>query len=156
MTIWRNPALWVVVSAVALFWLSDYALGTPLNRDVIDVAGIFFGLVMAIRLLPDAADRFLRGGGQKNWQLLLSNELFWIGWVAFCTWGLIYRAVERPEWMTYSPMNGFFKLVILGAGVVSFFATTETPTPMPATKIYYVAVGLAAGGLLGFVVAKLI
>ena len=156
MSLFRNPAFWVLTSAVALFWASDFALGTDLNRDVVDLIAMAFSFVMGCRLFADAADRFWRGGGQRNWQLLMGNFLLSWGWFTYSGWTFMARALERPVWMIESPLNGFFKFALLGGFVMTFFGTNDTPTPMPATKLYYIGVGLAFGLLAGFVVAKLI
>jgi hypothetical protein len=149
MTVLRNGAFWVLMSAIGLFWFSDMVLGTDLNRDVVDLVSIVFCTAMAIRLLPDAIDRFQRGASQKNWQLLISNMLFFSGWAVFSVWAFLYRGLEKPEWMAISPLNGFFRFWILGAAVLAFFSTTEMPTPMPATRVYYIGIGVALGVLIG-------
>lgn len=149
MSLFRNGAFWVFVSAISIFWFSDYVLTTPLNRDVVDVLGISFCSIMALRLLPDAWDRFVRGGSQKNWQLLMSNFLFFSGWAAFSAWAFAVRGFDRPEWMIESPLNGAFRAWILASAVLAFFSTTEMPTPMGPTKIYYIGLGVMAGILIG-------
>lgn len=150
----RNPAFWVLASAVTLFWSSDYALGTALNRDVIDLVAMAFSFVMGCRLAADAIDRFWRGGGQKNWQLLMGNFLLSWGWFTYSGWTFLARALDRPIWMIESPMNGFFKFVLLGGFVMTFFGTNETPEPLPASKLYYVALGIAFGGIGGVILAR--
>lgn len=154
MSFLKNQALWVALSAITLFWASDRILGTELNRDVVDWAAILFSLIMGTRLLPDAWDRFQRGGGAGRWQLLMSNVLFWYGFAAFCMWTLAVRGYDRPTWMVESPLNGFFKFWILGAAILSFFATSGAPAVLPPRRLYYVAVGVLFGILLGILVAK--
>lgn len=149
MTIWRNGALWAAASAIGLFWLSDAVLGTGLNRDVVDIVSIFFCTIMAGRLIPDAVDRFRRGGVQRNWQLLMSNFLFFSGWAMFSAWAFAVRGFGRPEWMIESPINGFLRFWILGAAVTAFFSTTEIPTPLNPTKVYYIVIGVLGGILIG-------
>lgn len=149
MSLLRNGAFWILASAIGLFWFSDLVIGTDLNRDVVDLLGIVFCSAMAIRLLPDAIDRFQRGGYQRNWQLLMSNMLFFSGWALFSAWAFMVRGLGRPEWMMDSPLNGFFRFWILGASVLAFFSTADMPAPLPASKIYYITIGLAAGVLIG-------
>lgn len=161
MSLFRNGAFWILASAVALFWLSDLVLGTPLNRDVVDILGIVFCSIMAMRLLPDAVDRFRRGGAQKNWQLLMSNFLFFSGWVFFSAWAFIIRGTQASdpalyEWMRASSLNGFFRFWILGAAVTAFFSTTEMPTPLAPTRIYYIGIGVLAGILIGVAGSQLV
>ena len=161
MTLIRNPALWVLISAIGLFWFSDWVIGTRLNRDVIDLISIVFCTAMAIRLLPDALDRFKRGAKQKNWQLLISNMLFFSGWAILSGWAFLVRGakVADPplyEAMAASPLNGFFRFWILGASILAFFSTTEMPTVMPASKVYYIGVGVLAGVLIGVAGSQLV
>lgn len=183
MTLLRNPAFWVLFWAVSLFWASDYALGTAANRDVIDLVSMAFSFVMGCRLMTDAWDRFNRGGGQRNWQLLMSNFLLAWGWFCFCGWTFLSRsfrqtyemaqdayatsglaadhaamqgAYETYQWMINSPMNGFFKFWLLGGFVLSYFATSEVPTPLAPTRLYYIGIGVAFGVLGGFIAARFI
>lgn len=149
MSLIRNGAFWILASAVALFWFSDFVLGTPLNRDVVDILGIVFCSIMALRLIPDALDRFRRGGSQKNWQLLMSNFLFFSGWAVFSVWAFAVRGFGRPEWMIESAMNGFFRFWILGAAILAFFSTTDIPTPMGPSRVYYIGIGVMGGILIG-------
>lgn len=154
MRILHNRAWWVLLSANALFWASDAVLGTTINRDVVDFASIAISLVIGLRLLPDAVDRFRRGGGQGRWQLLMSNVLFWFGWASFCTWTILVRAYDRPEWMAASPLNAYFKFWILSAGVLAYFATSDTPARLPPHRMYYVGIGVLAGVLAGLWLAQ--
>lgn len=154
MSLLRNGAFWVLASAIGLFWFSDWVLGTDLNRDVVDWIGVAFCSIMTMRLLPDAIDRFQRGGYQRNWQLLMSNMLFFSGWAVFSAWAFLVRAAKETDkatydWMAASPLNGFFRFWILSACILAFFSTSEIPTKLPASKVYYIAIGVAAGVLIG-------
>lgn len=150
-----NGALWVVLSAAALYWFAVWVLGTDAARDSVDIASIFMGLVLAGRLLPDALDRFMRGGSKNGWQLLLGNVLFLLGWVFFCAWSYVLRYENRPMWMVESPINGFAKYWILGGIVLSYFATSGEQTFRNPSRIYYVSIGLLAGVLIGVAVGRL-
>lgn len=169
MSIFQKSSFWVLVTAVALFWMADFALGTAANRDVVDWVSMAFAFIMGCRLLPDAIDRFNRGGGQKNWQLLIGNFLLAWGWFAYVAWTFVARGFRIDwelhqslaskatyEWMINSPLNGFFKFWLLSGFVMTFFGTNETPTTLPATKLYYIGVGLAVGILLGIIGTKLL
>lgn len=155
MSLLKNGAFWVLASAIGLFWFSDFVIGTDLNRDVVDLLGIVFCTAMAIRLLPDAIDRFQRGGYQRNWQLLMSNMLFFSGWAVFSGWAFIVRGMREAgntevyQALLTSPLNGFFRFWILGSALLAFFSTTEMPTPLPASKVYYIGIGVLAGVLIG-------
>lgn len=149
MSIFRNGATWVLLSAIALFFLSDAVLGTPLNRDVVDVAGMFFATLMALRLLPHVIEKFREGGGRQVGLLQMSNFLFYSGWAIFSAWAFLYRGLQRPEWMAESAVNGFLRFWILGAGLLAFFSTSEIPAPFAPTKVYYIAIGVLAGILIG-------
>lgn len=148
-------ALTIALTAVALYWAADYVLTTPVNRNVVDVASILIALVLGTRVLPDAWDavraRPIKGVGA----LIIGYVLFWYGWAAFCSWSFIYREWERPDWMAESPMNGFFKFWILSAGVLSYFATSRIPTPLPPHRLYYIVTGVVAGILIGLAAARL-
>lgn len=151
----RNSAFLVLVSAVAIYWAAVWVLGTDLARDSVDMTSIFMGIIVALRLLPDAWDRFSKGGGKPGWQLLMGNVLWLLGWVCFCTWTYILRNEGRPEWMVQSPVNGFFKFWILGGIVLSHFATQgEVPPFMTPTRVYYTAVGVVVGILIGIAASR--
>ncbi len=155
MSILSNAAFWIATSAVGLYWLAVWALGADLARDAVDWASIFMGVILAGHLLPDAYDRFTRGASRSGWQLLLGNVLWLLGWVCFCAWTYSTRALDRPEWMVLSPLNGFFKFWILGGIVLSYFATTgELHTFRNPGRLYYVVVGLIAGILIGVAAAR--
>lgn len=147
-------AVGVVVSAFAIFWLMVAVLGTPLARDTVDWAGMIMGTILAARLLPDAVDRFRRGGGRTGWKLLLGNVAFLMGWVSFCAWAYLVRDAGRPQWMIESPLNAFFKYWILGGIVLSYFGTSTPNEVMPASRVYYIAVGVVAGLLVGVWVGR--
>lgn len=157
----RNPAALALISAIALFWFSDYALGTSLNRDAVDLVGMAFSGFMGMRLMPDAIDRFKRGGGQRNWQLLMGNFLLYWGWFLFSGWAFMMRGVKVSDpamydWMAASPINGFLRFWILGGVALGFFATDDTPRPTTPTRMYYISIGVVGGVLLGFVLSKYI
>lgn len=147
-------AVGVVGSAFALFWLMVAVLGTPLTRDSVDWAGMIMGTILAARLLPDAIDRFKRGGGKSGWKLLLGNVAILLGWVAFCAWTYIVRDEGRPQWMIESPLNGFFKFWILGGIVLSYFGTSTPNQVMPPSRVYYIVVGVIAGLLAGVSIGR--
>lgn len=144
----------VVGSAIAIYWLMVLVLGTPLARDVTDWAGMIMGTILAARLLPDAVDRFKRGGTKSGWKLLLGNVAFLLGWVFFCAWTYITRGEGRPLWMVESPINGFAKFWILGGIVLSYFGTSTPSQVMPPHRIYYIAVGVVGGLLIGIWVGR--
>lgn len=130
--------------------MTDRVVGTPETRDAVDMGIIFMSLVVAFGLMPDAWDRLMRGGGRQGWQLLMGNVLQLLGLAAFCTWTYIYRGEERPQWMTDSPLNGFFKYWILGGIVLAYFATKQ-PGPigiLTPSRVYYFVAGAAFGALM--------
>ena len=154
MTVSTLQALGVMLSAIALYWLMVFVLGAPLSRDAVDWAGMIMGTILAARLLPDAVDRFKRGGTKTGWKLLLGNVAFLLGWVAFCAWTYLVRDEGRPRWMVESPLNGFFKFWILGGIVLSYFGTSAPSQVMPPHRMYYIAVGVVAGLLVGIWVGR--
>lgn len=154
-SILSNSAFWIAVSAIGLYWLSVWALGADLSRDVVDWGSIVMGVMLSGHLLPEAYNRFMRGASRSGWQLLLGNVLWLMGWVGFCAWTYSTRALDRPLWMVNSPMNGFFKFWILGGIVLSYFATTgELHTFRNPGRLYYVVVGLISGILIGVAAAR--
>lgn len=146
----RGNAIAVLVSANILFWLTDAVAGTPWTRDAVDMSSIFMALVVAFGLMPDAWNRFWRGGGRQGWQLLMGNVLWLLGWAAFCTWTYICRGEDRPQWMADSALNAYFKYWILGGIVLAYFATKQTGTIgiLTPSRVYYFVAGTAFGALM--------
>jgi hypothetical protein len=142
-----NHAFWVLVSAVAVYWASVWVVGSEATRDGLGWATMFLGIVLTLRYVPHAWDRFMRGGGRSNWQLLMGLSLFWSGTFVRETWNYAIRFNDRPQWMIDSPLNGFWTLWIVGAGALCWSASIEAPLPIPQTRIYYIVIG-AIGGLL--------
>lgn len=152
----RNRALWIMVSGLALFWLTVWVLGSDLTRDIVDMLTMFIGIILALRYIPDAADRFRRGAALPEWRLLIGQALLWSGLAALGLWGFTVRAYDRPQWMVDSPLNGLWRYWIVAGGVLCLSATTQSTAPLVQTRIYYLFIGLAAGVLIGVAGAKFI
>jgi hypothetical protein len=150
----KSTAFGVVVSGIAVYWLAVLILGTPLARDSVDIASIIMASLLAASLMPLAIDHIAEGGQRSGWKLLMGNVAYLVGWVFFCGWSYVLRAEGRPEWMVESPMNGFFKLWILGGIVLSYFGTNDPIPSMAPHRVYYVAIGVIVGILIGVAVSR--
>lgn len=160
MSLIRKHAFWILLSYIALYWASDYVLGTSGNRNLVDWMNIIVGSILAASLIPDAADRFMRGGEQRNWQTLMSYVGVVGGWVLFCIMTLLTRPYGEmsppqavPNWM--GQLTGFFKAIMLGSAIIGLFGTSDQPMKVPAHRLWYIAVGTAGGILMGIALAKL-
>ncbi len=145
----RNRALQIASAAVAFYWLMVAILGTDLARDAVDVLVTVVCVAMVLRLLPHAYDRFSRGGQQKNWQVLMGVTLFFSALVSLAMWGFAFRYYGRPDWMSQSPINGFLRYWLFGAGLMLFAATTDLPEGKVRPALYYVVISLLAGVVIG-------
>jgi hypothetical protein len=153
----NKQALWIILSYVTLYWLSVWAIGTPASRNVVDVGGIIVGLIQLFWLGPEAIDRLLRGGGQRNWQTLFSYVLLWLGWVCFCSLTLSGRWLNISDVYPMPEFIGFSKSLMLGAGIIALFSTSDMEMPLPPQRIWFIAfvsgcsvlVGIGMGRLLG-------
>ncbi len=145
----RNRALQVATAAVVFYWLMVAVLGADLARDSVDVLVTVVCVAMVFRLMPHAVNRFTRGGTQKNWQVLMGITLFCTALVALAMWGFAFRFYGRPEWMSLSPINGFLRYWLFGAGLMLFAATTDMPESKARPTLYYVVVSLLAGVVIG-------
>lgn len=153
-----NGALWVVLTGIGFFWLSVWLLGTAFTRDAVDILATIVGSALAAALLPHAYRRWRAGGAQGNWKLLMSNALFWCGVVAAAYWAYAVRAYGRPDWMVASPLNGFWRYWIVGAGILTLAALRDEAYKergVPQSRIYYVGLGFAAGAILMATVGRL-
>lgn len=149
MSFLTNHALWIMVSAIVVYWASVLIIGSDTTRDGLGWATMFLAIILTFRYAPHAWDRFRRGGGQSNWQLLMGLALFWSGTFVRETWAFSARFHDRPEWMVNSPLNGFWTLWIVGAGALCLSASIDEPLPIPQTRIYYMVIGAVAGLLIG-------
>lgn len=154
MTFFRNRALWILLSSVGLFWLAVWALGSDLARDVVDMLALFVSIYLSLRFLPHAWDAFRKGGYRDNWRLLLSISLFWAGMAASSIWAFAYRWYDRPDWMTMSPFNGFFRFWIVAAGVLAISASVESNGRIAQDKVFYIVIAALAGLLCGVLLAR--
>lgn len=154
MNFFRNRAFWILSSAIALYWFTDFAIGTPRTRDSVDLGLLVVSVYMTGRLFPLALDKFLLGGTENEWRMLMGNALFWAGIAAQRTWALSFRWLDRPEWMSTSPWNGFFVFWIFSAGVLCLTASEQSLDAIPQTRIYAVVAAGAAGVLIGLVLAR--
>lgn len=146
-----NSAFWVAVTGIGFFWLSVGVLGTPFTRDAVDILATVVGSALAALLLPHAYRRFRAGGSKGNWKLLMSNALFWCGIVAAAYWAYAVRAYGRPDWMIESPLNGFWRFWIMGAGVLTLAALRDEADKergIPQSRVYYMFLGFAAGAIV--------
>jgi hypothetical protein len=145
----RNRALQIATAAVAFYWIMVAILGSETARDAVDVLVTVVCVAMVLRLLPHAYDRFARGGTQKNWQVLMGITLFCTALVSLAMWGFAFRYYGRPEWMSQSPVNGFLRYWLFGAGLMLFVATTDMPENKMRPTLYYVVLSLLAGVIIG-------
>jgi hypothetical protein len=152
----RNRALQITTAAIAFYWLMVAILGADLARDSVDVLVTVVCVAMVFRLLPHAIDRFRRGGSQKNWQVLIGVTLFFTALVSLAMWGFAFRYYERPKWMSESPINGFLRFWLFGAGLVLFAATSDMPEGKERPTLYYVFISLLAGVVIGAAAFKLV
>jgi hypothetical protein len=150
----RNRALQITAAAVAFYWLMVGLLGADLARDAVDVLVTVVCVAMVFRLLPHAIDRFRRGGQQKNWQVLMGVTLFFTALVSLAMWGFAARYYDRPDWMIKSPINGFLRFWLFGAGLVLFSATNDIPESRARPVLFYVVISLLAGVIIGAAAIK--
>lgn len=145
-----------MVTAIALFWLSEYALGTETNRDAVAIGVVIVSLWNVFTYLPHAINRLKLGGARDSWRLLMGNVLFWAGVGSRESWLMVVRAAGRPEWMVNSPLNGFFAFWIVCAGFLCVSASSEATSEIPQHRLFYVFAALCAGLLIGVIATRLL
>lgn len=156
MSLFRNPILRELVALFGVMILCQFVVGTDLTRNVAAGAAIFWAMVNAGRYLPYGLRAFAQGGQQDNWRLLIGNVMFSLGFGGGEIWRWFVRGEGRPDWMIYSPMNWVFAVVAAYGLYMCFTASTKAPGPLPTGKLYYVALGVSGGILIGILVARFV
>ncbi len=123
----KNPALLVVAAALAVFGicaiffppdaLSD---ATATVMRVACVAGLW-------RWGPTGWRVFWKGAKRpEDWGILAVCALF-VAIISGRFYGIIYRQLERPEWLQQSYWSPFLLYMLLGAVVLLVAATRDDP-----------------------------
>jgi hypothetical protein len=151
----RSHAFAIAASAVLLFAASLLIVGTDTTRDVLDISAMAAGIIVGMIYLLPAIDRFRQGAGPAEWRFIIGLVLFSFGWSALRGWAFAYRYFDRPSSMAESPVNAALVAWVLG-GFLLIISASAPPLPtVPGTRIYYVAVGVLAGLLLGLAIPQM-
>lgn len=146
-----NGAVWALVGGISAYWILVFGLGADPARDTIDIGVMVLATWMFFLLLPQAVNRFLRGGGAREWRYLMGCELVVSGIDAQRLWALTVRWEGRPTWMVESPFNGFFAFWILCGLALMIWGYSGNPTLRSRRPSILIVVGvicLIAGVLL--------
>lgn len=145
----HTHAFAIMMSSVLLFFLSLLVVGTPQTRDVLDIASMVAGYIFGSLYLVPAVYRLRQGAALAEWRMMIGMVVLAYGWGLFRTWGLFYRAYDRPVWMMESPINAALVGLVLAGFLLKISGSVEAIPRLPATRIYYVAAGVLAGILIG-------
>lgn len=123
-----NRAIWVLVGAVAFYWLVVALIGGRRALDATDIISMVVASALVLRLAHHAFDRLLRGGDRPEWRVTMGMTLFWLSMFVSSAWGFMERVSDFPAHMMGSPINGFFHYGTLGAGLLMLSALSDGPT----------------------------
>lgn len=149
-----NRGLWVAGSAIALFWFADFALGTPLNRDLVDLGGMTVALIFALRTVPNIVEAFHTNPGIASSRFMFGTTMFAAGFFFQRAWAFAVRWNDRPTWMIESPINGFIAFWMMCSFLLILSGATERPTASRQSRWYYTAVALVVGILIGALMSR--
>lgn len=149
-----SSAFPIMAIAIGLTIMSLWIIGTPATRDVIDYGSIIGGgIVGSIYLMP-ALRRLREGAYLPEWRMIIGLMMLGYGWAALRMWAMVFRWLERPEWMSEHWINAILVEITFGGFLLIISASAEPLPRLPATRIYYVAAGVVAGILIGLSVPQ--
>lgn len=120
----RNLTVIAICSAA----MALAAVIVPAPRLIEITLGMAIGAMSAVAAshAPDAL-RAIRNGLREDWELLICGQfLFVLSLDLLAVWGLSYRLLGQPAWMTDSVVIAILRfVVILGAWMIMFAPRTK-------------------------------
>lgn len=129
----KNPAAYVAVGAVAIFWIcARFFTADQMSDATATVMAILCALGLW-RWGPAGWRVFWKGARRTEDWGILAVCLLLLAILTGRIYGIIYRQLDRPDWLTESYWGPFFLYMLLGAVALIVAATKDDPPHPPAT-----------------------
>lgn len=122
-------------------------------------SGLLLGISIAITLMwAPAAVTALREGAGDGWhQLNLAIMLTWFTIAVQRIWAIVYRWMDRPDWMADSHYSAFVTYLIMLAGMLYIISPGTESGQVPTKNWTVMIASVGAGGVVaGIMIGKFV
>lgn len=119
----NNPAFWIGLVAVLLYWVLVLVVPVPTIMEVLRGIGVGLFTAIAVRLLPRAANSFGKQARYAWQQFQIGLFILSCSVGLLSVWSLIWR--DHPYMWANHPIHGFVTYLIICGAAILFVSTRE-------------------------------
>ena len=121
----KSPAFLGAIGATLAFWISTLVFSADALSDATATVMMIAGVAGLWRWGPTGWRVFWKGAHRtQDWGILAVCALL-VAIILGRTYGIIYRQLDRPDWLTNSYWSPFFLFMLLCAVVLLVVATKD-------------------------------